>query len=443
MHVSGWMNGMDALGINESIRPPEKLLEAAIDDTPAWSFALGDGKSGLLPLDPSLPMQYTIMGKIGAWVPPDAVGPNEILDASIRRRDELEQTIATLHHEFYNNGDLISARVSYAPVRLMGWWCKCLSDEIDWLKRFSPSSDSPCRKQSVTTPNPHEDSIPPRYSPEELTPAGAMSICMDACAMQGRRFSEAPVMVERILSSIPYSPGTDQYTDALSRAYDSVLLERPIVDDVIGIDLETTGLKSTRAWVIDAGWLWTDLSETDDVWLGETSHRYGVSETRMMLGNPTESISGISTDELKGLIPLEKDAVAQGTLLSALTSAPFVAHSAGFEDSFFEQNIEGYAEAKRDKLVRIIDTRSISRRLDVYPGKQGNHLEQYAHRWGALEPDEKERHLGLQDSEIMLAALRRHMHSLESCRLRLGDSADAEQVISLCGTFDADRFWTA
>lgn len=196
--------------------------------------------------------------------------------------------------------------------------------------------------------------------------------------------------------------------DALKK----VTLSHKSVGYVLGIDLETSGLNALRDWCLNAGWLWTDLHDSTEKIVGETVQYYGVPETRAKLGNPTENISGITVEELDGLSILEADDNAQKRLLAALTSAPYMAHNAPFEDHWFEQCVNGYSEAKRDGLVRIIDSRKISQRLDYYKGKEDNKLQSYARRWGALDPGEMERHLGLNDSLIMVQAAGRNLRAL-------------------------------
>ena len=196
---------------------------------------------------------------------------------------------------------------------------------------------------------------------------------------------------------------------SLADAYDHEYRAAPVVRDVIGIDLETTGLRNTRAWVIDAGWMTMDMAgdETPD---GER-RSYGVPDDRHALGNPTEFVSHIDLDDLRGLATLDEDAAAQSELLTLLCSRPYVAHNARFEDSMFMTNVEGYAEARRDGRIVIIDTKKLSQRLDPREA-EGNSLQSYARRWGALAADESERHLGLDDTRVMLVAMRRHMASM-------------------------------
>ena len=47
----------------------------------------------------------------------------------------------------------------------------------------------------------------------------------------------------------------------------------------------------------------------------------------------------------------ELTAAAQEELLDALTSVPFVAHNATYENSFMEMSVKGYAEAVKSGKV--------------------------------------------------------------------------------------------
>lgn len=343
---------------------------------------------------------------------------NDLLSVYYRRRHDVEKDMKWIRREYFENGALIEARLSYSPIRMMGWWTKQISDEIDWLLANGGDAEDPYARSSQRYT---ATRTPPAFTDRMLTPSGVQSICQDAVVLQGRPSSDAPIMERRIWSKMRAAERDtgSKFTplarhDHLRTILIDELTSHTTVGEVVGIDLETTGLHATRDWVIDAGWLKTDLHDPTNRQYDQRRRSYGVSDTRYELGNPTVNISGIETSDLVGLKPLDADPSAQDEIYSALTSGiPFVAHSAGFEDAFFCQNIDGYAEAKRDGLVKIIDSRKISQWLDDYDGKMGNHLEQYARHWDALDPQYgKERHLGLEDSEIMLRALSRHLQTI-------------------------------
>lgn len=208
------------------------------------------------------------------------------------------------------------------------------------------------------------------------------------------------------LKSIPY------VHDAIETVYDAHR-RHGVVPRAHGVDLETTGLSAAMHYVIDAGWETVDLAAStpaDEAITASARRSYGVPPLRALLGNPTRSISGIGTGDLEGLLPLDEDMDAQAELLGMFAAGvPYVAHSAGFEDTAFTLNVDGYADARRAGEASAIDTRKLSRRLD--PGHH-NDLDSYAKRWGALGEDQHERHLGLEDTHIMLDAMRRHLRSL-------------------------------
>lgn len=403
---------------DDGIDLPAKLasqVEAALS---AWRTLLDKtGDAGLLDLAMA-PAQETVRGEAGSWATGASGTPSETLDKCYESRDRLEAAVKTLDRRFFHDPDYVAARLSYAPVRAIGWWCKNLQDEIDWLEHDGvvrtqaddPGSANPTGRK--TRP------LPPSFTDYELTDAGVARVCKDILTLQGRQASDLVDLESMIRDEVQAreaklaEPSDHEQREILRAVLTEAYVSRPCVGDVVGIDLETTGLHAIRDWCVNAGWAWMDLHDETEKLHGESARSYGVSSTRMELGNPTEAISGIKTTDLVGLLPLEADDAAQGQLLDLLQSAPFVAHNAFFEDSWFRQCVDGYAEAKRDGLVKIIDSRKISQRLDPYKGKTDNKLQSYARRWGALEADENERHLGLQDAEIMLVSLHRHLHSL-------------------------------
>lgn len=394
---------------------PSKLARQVEESLDSWRELLGKtGDSCLLELA-SKPAQDTVMGEARPWATGSVETAVETLDRYYAKRDELEAAVKALSRRFYHDPDCVAARLSYAPVRAIGWWCKNLQDEIDWLEREGVvrSQEPPARNGSK-----RHTGAPPTFMDYELTSQGVDRVCRDILTLQGRPSTDLEALKSKVWDEVrarePKQDTVDDsaYRETLRSVLTEAYLRAPCVGDVVGIDLETTGLHATRDWCVNAGWAWMDLHDESEAMHGKATRSYGVSAARMELGNPTESISGIKTTDLVGLPALEADDAAQGQLLDLLQSAPFVAHNAGFEDSWFQQCVDGYAEAKRDGLVKIIDSRKISQRLDQYDGKTDNRLESYAHRWGALQPDESERHLGLQDTEIMLVSLRRHLHSL-------------------------------
>lgn len=111
---------------------------------------------------------------------------------------------------------------------------------------------------------------------------------------------------------------------------------------------------------------------------------------------------------------------AQMGLLQRLQQQPYVAHNARFEHGFFMLNVAGYAESYRAGNITIIDTLPMSRRWDEgsIPDDEhpygNNTLDAYAKRQGALDASMAERHLGLEDTHIMLVAMKHHLRTLRA-----------------------------
>lgn len=212
------------------------------------------------------------------------------------------------------------------------------------------------------------------------------------------------------------------------------------VDKVMGIDLETNGTEPYRAYIIDVGFEYMNMRsprpagaptgyEYDkDYYEGGDAydqHRFsfGVTDEAARHGNPfIIQLTGIDIKQRVGAAyPMfDEDAEAQADLLRRLTAQPFVAHMATFEHSFFMLNVKGYAEAYRNGHVTIIDTLPMSRLWDEgsIPSEEhpdgDNRLDAYAKRQGALREDDAERHLGLEDTHIMLLAMKHHLKQLQA-----------------------------
>jgi hypothetical protein len=127
-------------------------------------------------------------------------------------------------------------------------------------------------------------------------------------------------------------------------------------------------------------------------------------------GVPLSEIHHITWKDLEGMPPLRQNPKMQKAILAALTAFPYMAHNAAFEDSWFMLNVDGYAEARKAGKIVPIDTRDICRRVDpevrllpreTHPAT----LENWARRRGTLSKNEKERHLGLEDVDLMLATV--------------------------------------
>lgn len=390
------------MSIPDEIRPPEILWEATNEAMCGWSEADKEGTADMMPML-FTPLQTTLMGVDMHSL--DKVDTEDTLTRYYQTRHTVETLASRLEDHFFNDPSCVQHRLSYAPVRMLGWWNRCLSDEIDWLLDSGCSLKDP---YDVRRPWKQPVQAPPRFWRWELRDDTSLrSVCSQIAVMQGLKDEAADVMLD-VLHSIADDDDDNSVMDGLVE----MMKARKPVGVVVGIDVETTGLKAMRDWLINAGWLLTDLNDPDEKLWGQASRSYGVPRVREVLGNPTEYISGISTIDIAGLKPINDDVTAQKEILDVVTSHPYVAHSSNAEDSFFKQNVAGYAEAKRDGMVRIIDSRSVSQRLDDYPGKISNRLEDYAKHWGVLPENGRERHLGLDDSTIMLKAMGRNLRSL-------------------------------
>ena len=212
------------------------------------------------------------------------------------------------------------------------------------------------------------------------------------------------------------------------------------IDTVMGIDIETTGTDPARDYIIDVGFEYMNMmsarpadfpseytyeqsSYTPGCAYGQSRLSFGVTDANAEVGNPfIAKLTGIDVRErgaASGCRIFDEWPEAQSGLLQRLVQQPYVAHNATFEHGFFMLNVTGYAEAYRAGGIVIVDTMPMSRQWD--PGSVetpehpygDNTLDAYAKRQGALQADQNERHLGLEDAHIMLVAMK---HQLEWLR---------------------------
>lgn len=350
--------------------------EKASDDIGMWADVVKTDIDGR-PMDWDAVAALDLGRGIGAGIGGD---PVDALRRDYDTRLLLERVMPTLRKEWMFDRD---RRIgSYRLVRALAWCSRRLEDEIGYLEAIPAPDDLPH--------DPRADLLAWREENRKQTVGNGNGDWRDR-----------------------YLPGRD-------------------VSEVIGIDLETTGLDPDRDYVIDSGWERMDMKggdgdDADDAGMpyrdegyapdgawGQRRRTYGVPPLRAAMGNPTEEISHLSADDLYGHTPLDEDQVAQRELLDALTSAPFVAHNASFEHRHFMSNVAGYAEAYRDGRITIIDTMIMSRKWGHYDdaGAGNDKLETYARRFGGLPDEGSERHLGLEDSHIMLLAMRNHLRRL-------------------------------
>lgn len=204
----------------------------------------------------------------------------------------------------------------------------------------------------------------------------------------------------RTYKKVAHTVGSD--INNLAVAY----VEAPVKGTVIGIDIETTSHRPDLGYIINIGWELMDLTpdasprEGEAVWCGLPP----AWEGRPV---PLESIHHITADMIAGKTPLREDHALQKSLVTLLTTHPYMAHNAAFEDSWFLLHLKGYAEARKRGAIIPIDTRDICRRIDkdLVGLPRESHpaaLEMWARRRGTLNQEEKERHQGLDDTDLML-----------------------------------------
>ena len=206
---------------------------------------------------------------------------------------------------------------------------------------------------------------------------------------------------------------TDAQVTALSgpdaRDLNVAWVDAPVSGMVVGIDIETTDRDPARGYIINVGLEFMTVgpkAKPHDPFAGY----FGLPQMYAEKGVPLADIHRIEWSDLEGRRPFREDKQVQAALLAALTAYPFMAHNAAFEDSWFMLHIDGYAEARKAGRVVPVDTRDICRRVDpetkVLPHEQRPaSLESWARRRGTLKAGESERHLGLDDVELMLATV--------------------------------------
>ena len=175
---------------------------------------------------------------------------------------------------------------------------------------------------------------------------------------------------------------------------------------VLGIDIETTSTSPDRGRIINVGWEVMDLApgaEPHDA----GSVYCGLPAVYAERGVPLSEIHKITWDDIADEPEFRQNDALQAQLLKLLTTYPFMAHNAAFEDAWFMLNLKGYAEARKAGKIIPIDTREMCRALDPEVRRMSwdQHpatLENWARRRGTLAADSEERHLGLDDTDLML-----------------------------------------
>jgi len=184
---------------------------------------------------------------------------------------------------------------------------------------------------------------------------------------------------------------------------------KPAKGTFVGVDIETTSTSPDRGYIVNVGWELMKLAE-DAQPTDANSVFCGIPEQYEETGVPLSEIHGITWGDVGDKKPFCEDKDLQKKLLKALKAHPFMAHNAAFEDSWFMLHLEGYAEARKAGKIVPIDTRDICRALDPevrfmsWEAKPAS-LEAWAQRRGVLAEGEEERHLGLEDTDLMFRTL--------------------------------------
>ncbi|MGI6755748.1 MAG: 3'-5' exonuclease [Atopobiaceae bacterium] len=182
-------------------------------------------------------------------------------------------------------------------------------------------------------------------------------------------------------------------------------VEKPVSGMICGIDLETTDKYPTRGYILNVGMEFVRLGPNSTAEKGYAAY-CGLPDIYREKGVPLTEIHQITWDDIDGKLPFYENTDLQQAILRALETFPYMAHNASFEDSWLMLNLRGYAEARKAGKIIPIDTLDICRRIDpeyrTLPHESGpGRLENWARRRGVLKADEKERHLGLEDVDLM------------------------------------------
>ena len=184
---------------------------------------------------------------------------------------------------------------------------------------------------------------------------------------------------------------------------------KPAKGTFVGIDIETTSTSPDRGYIVNVGWEVMELAEGAEP-TDATSLFCGLPDQYEETGVPLSEIHKITWQDVGGKLPFREDKELQKRLLKVLKSHPFMSHNAAFEDSWFLLHLDGYAEARKAGKIVPIDTKDICRALDPevrflsWEAKPAS-LEAWAQRRGILASDEEERHLGLDDTDLMFRTL--------------------------------------
>ncbi|WP_291527047.1 hypothetical protein [Bifidobacterium sp. UBA744] len=217
------------------------------------------------------------------------------------------------------------------------------------------------------------------------------------------QFSAIAVLQNRSVEDV-----REQYDQAVSagtpkmKAFAQVLQAEPIQGIITGVDLETTSGNPERGYIINVGWEQMEMARGASAQIAH-SQMAGLPDWYEFTGIPFDNVHHLTWDDLHAVAPFRENKQLQKILLDALKEHPFMAHNAFFEDAWLTLHLDGYAEAKVAGEIKIIDSMTISKALEGNQKSNGGHsLDAWAHRLGVLTDGESEKHLGLDDTDLML-----------------------------------------
>ncbi len=185
-----------------------------------------------------------------------------------------------------------------------------------------------------------------------------------------------------------------------------VFTEVPVSGTVCGFDIETTSKDPVRGYIVNAGIALMELDPKAKPTSAYATY-FGIPDRYAETGVPLSDIHHITWKDVAGKVPFRENHAIHEALLATFTTVPLMAHNAAFEDAWLTYNLPGYAQARKEGRIVIIDSRDICRRLDPdvrsLPRESSPaSLENWALRRKTLKPGQVEKHLGLDDVKLML-----------------------------------------
>lgn len=434
-------------------------LQEAQADIGQWAPVMPKDADGN-PIDWQWIASLDLESGIGSGIPTtghgDAQAVHDALKADYAVRDRVEAIIAQCSTAFMTDFDRLVA--SYRLPRALAHANRRLNDEINALlelgerMRIWQTSHERQGRATVVVLKPYGEEKAVRLDDIRDRTAEILNARAKRRKEQRRQQRSGAESISRANLSGATTPGgsaaraADASASVAGKPYpqpdwrDAYLPGRD-VDTVMGIDIETTGTDPARDYIIDVGFEYMNMVsprpadqpagyqyeqhyyDAGDAW-GQSRLGFAVTDANARRGNPfIAKLTGIDVRTrtvAAGYRLFDEWPEAQSGLLARLTAQPYVAHNATFEHGWFMLNVAGYAEAYRAGDITIIDTMPMSRQWDPGSAPSDGHpygdntLDSYAKRQGALDPSRHERHLGLEDTHIMLVAMKHHLAALKA-----------------------------